>query len=69
MSLLKLLDKIININNKNKEKNYTEEELDIYGLSKEEKDLVRKGLYNPWDFEDDGKLGDDDYYNEKQLFY
>ena len=66
MSLLKLLDKIININNKNKEKkNYTEKELDIYGLSKEEKDLVRKGLYNPWDFEDDGKLGDDDYYNEK----
>ena len=28
-------------------------------------DLVKKGLYNPWDFEDDGKLGDDDYYNEK----
>ena len=59
MSLLKLLDKIININNKNKEKkNYTEEELDIYGLSKEEKELVKKGLYNTWDFEEEGKIGD-----------
>ena len=66
MSLLKLLEKLVKINNKKRnKKDYTEEELDIYGITKKEKDLVRKGLYNPWDFEEDSKLGDDDYYNEK----
>ena len=35
MSLLKLLEKIEKINNKKRnKKDYTEEELDIYGLSK-----------------------------------
>lgn len=63
MSLLKLLKELAKVNNKNNTE-YTEEELEIYGLNEEEKELVKKGLHNPWDFEEDGKL-DDDYYNEK----
>ena len=64
MDILKILKELNKINTKNK-KDYTEEELEVYGLTDKEKDLVRKGLHNPWDFEEDGKLDDDDYYNKK----
>ena len=42
---------------------YTEEELNNYGLEEWQKDLVRKGKYEPWDFEEED-LDEDDYYSE-----
>lgn len=61
------LFKIIGENNKKRKDKveYTEEELEDYGLTEKEKELVRKCLYNPWDFEENHELNDDDYYNEK----
>lgn len=43
---------------------YSEDVLDAYGLMEDEKELVRKGEYDPWDFEENEMLEDDDYYNE-----
>ena len=61
------LFKIIGENNKKRKDKveYTEEELEAYGLTEKENELVRKALYNPWDFEENHELNDDDYYNEK----
>ncbi len=42
---------------------YTDDELDDYGLSEYEKEEVKKGYQEPWDF-DEEDLEDDDYYNE-----
>lgn len=50
-----------------KDKDYDEElerEMDDYMLEDWQKDLVRKGEYNPWNFEEDGDLEEDDYYYE-----
>ncbi len=34
-----------------------------YGLLDEEKELVKKGEYDPWQFEDDpDEMEEDDYY-------
>ncbi|MBR3325248.1 MAG: hypothetical protein IKG14_04300 [Clostridia bacterium] len=41
-----------------------EKEMDDYMLEDWQKDLVRKGEYEPWNFEEDGKLEEDDYYYE-----
>ena len=41
-----------------------ETEMDTYCLEDWQKDLVRKGEYNPWNFEEDGELEEDDYYYE-----
>ena len=41
---------------------YTDEELDAYGLEDWQKDEVKKGNYDPWNFEED--LEEDDYYSE-----
>ena len=44
-----------------------EEEMDNYGLDDEEKELVRNGEYDPWDFEepqDGDEINEDDYYAE-----
>ena len=56
---------------KNKKKdsydvNYTEEELDKYNLEEWQKEEVRKGFQDPWNFEDDEdeELDEDDYYYE-----
>ena len=39
------------------------EELMAYGLLDEEKELVKKGEYDPWQFEDDpDEMEEDDYY-------
>lgn len=43
---------------------YSESELDNYGLSEEEKKLVRSGKYEPWEFEENGEMDEDDYYND-----
>ncbi len=48
-----------------KDDDYDEElerEMDNYMLEDWQKDLVRKGEYNPWNFEEDGPLEEDDYY-------
>lgn len=45
---------------------YSEEEMNAYGLTEEEKKEVRKGNYAPWDFETDGELEEDDYYYEDE---
>lgn len=67
MGLLDIFKGVANLNEKNSKKDvkYSEDELNAYGLSEREKELVRKGLYNPWDFEEEQELNDDDYYNEK----
>lgn len=41
-----------------------EKEMDAYDLEDWQKDLVRKGDYDPWNFEEDGELEEDDYYYE-----
>ena len=42
---------------------YDDEELDEYGLTDEEKEQVKKGENDPWNFEEED-LEDDDFYNE-----
>ena len=42
---------------------YTDDELDDYGLEDWQKDLVKKGDYAPWNFEEED-LEEDDYYYE-----
>ncbi|HPZ23226.1 MAG TPA: hypothetical protein PLB45_01865 [Bacilli bacterium] len=42
---------------------YSEEEMDGYGLTEEEKKEVRNGNQNPWDFEEEN-TEDGDYYDE-----
>lgn len=41
-----------------------EEEMDMYGLDEDEKELVRKGEYDPWDFDPDNPTDEDDYYKD-----
>ena len=50
-----------------KEQKELEKEMDNYGLDEEEKELVRKGEYEPWNFERPGQgegLDEEDYYYE-----
>lgn len=47
----------------NKRSQYTDEELDAYDLEDWQKDLVKKGDYDPWNFEEED-LEEDDYYYE-----
>lgn len=42
---------------------YTDEELDSYGLEEWQKEEVKKGNADPWNFEEED-LEDDDFYNE-----
>ena len=56
-------DMFINDPNKS-DREYTEEELDAYGLDEDEKEEVRNGNYDPWNFDDD-EIEDDDYYSEE----
>lgn len=46
------------------ESDYLDEELDDYNLEEWQKDLVKKGEYDPWDFEEED-LEEDDYYEEE----
>jgi len=41
-----------------------EKKMDNYGLKEWQKELVRKGDYAPWNFEESGELDEDDYYYE-----
>ena len=47
----------------NNKSEYTDEELDNYGLEDWQKEEVRKGNYDPWNFEEED-LEEDDYYYE-----
>lgn len=47
------------MNEQQDESNYTDEELENYGLEDWQKEEVKKGNYNPWNFEEE-----DDYYYE-----
>jgi len=49
---------------KNKKNQQLEKEMDAYELEEWQKELVRKGEYDPWNFEEDGDLEEDDYYYE-----
>lgn len=40
---------------------YSEKELNKYGLWKDEKELVRMGEYDPWDFEENEMLEDSEF--------
>ena len=42
---------------------YTDDELDDYGLNEWEKEEVKKGYQDPWNF-DEEDLEDDDYYSD-----
>ena len=42
---------------------YTDKELDSYGLEDWQKEEVKKGNYDPWNFEEE-ELEEDDYYSE-----
>ena len=42
---------------------YSDKELDSYDLEDWQKKEVKKGIYNPWNFEEDD-LEEDDYYSE-----
>lgn len=46
-----------------KDPDYTEEDLDDYGLTNLEKDEIRKGNQDIWDFEEEDR-DDDSYYSE-----
>jgi hypothetical protein len=54
-------------NEDDNEEEYTDEELDNYGLTEEEKKLVKEEGWSPFDFnddEDEEEPDDDDYYND-----
>ena len=52
------------MNEQQKDNNeYTDEELDNYGLEIWQKEEVKKGNYDPWNFEEED-LEEDDYYSE-----
>ncbi len=64
---LSLADSIGNRSNRrNHRDKRQEEEMDNYYLDDWQKDLVRKGDYDPWDFEEDGEHDEDDYYSEDE---
>ncbi len=42
-----------------------EHEMDWYGLSQDEKKLVRSGQYDPWNFEAE-ELDEEDYYYDDE---
>ena len=47
-------------------KSNREKEMDLYGLDDVERDYVRRGDYEPYNFEDsDDELDEDDYYYDK----
>lgn len=49
----------------NKKEEYTDKELDAYGLEDWQKKEVKKGNYDPWNFEEED-LDEDDYYKDEE---
>lgn len=62
--MIRLIYEMLKGINKNIDKNALEEEMDMYGLDEDEKELVRKGEYDPWDFDPDNPTDEDDYYKD-----
>ena len=51
-----------------KKKQDLEEEMDLYGLEEDEKELVREGEWEPWQFDDDkDELDEESYYYEDDI--
>ena len=48
----------------NKEKRKEQDEIDAYGLNDFEKEEVKKGNYGPYNFDEDDREDEDDYYHE-----
>lgn len=64
--ILNLSDELSNEKKKN-EREKLENKMDYHGLNEHEKELVRKGDYDPWNFEypeNDEELDEDDFYSE-----
>ena len=57
-----LLD-VLTDNKRYKDPDYTDDELNEFGLTDWEKDEVKKGNQDSWDFEEEDK-DDDSYYGE-----
>lgn len=60
-ALLKEINSKIPDNNK---KNYLDDEMDMYNLSEEERELVKNGEYDSWDFDTEGPFDENDYYDD-----
>ncbi len=48
----------------NNEKRKVQDEIDAYGLNDFEKKEVEKGNYGPYNFDEDDREDEDDYYHE-----
>ncbi len=51
----------------NKKDDNLEKEMDNYCLDEYQKNLVRKGEYDPWNFDDDDNLEEDDYHFDDDI--
>lgn len=57
-----ILNAAMEVGEEEEKRKKQEKEMDAYGLEEWQKELVRKGEYDPWNFEEDGDLDEDDYY-------
>ena len=64
MGLIWDIIKAVVISDSIDKKSKREKEMDKYGLEPWQKELVRKGQYEPWNFEESGELEEEDYYYE-----
>ena len=62
--MIKAILEILLFFTSNKQKNAYEKKMNAFGLENWQKDLVRKGLNDPEDFDEDDTSDDDNYYNE-----
>ena len=51
-------------NDEKEKREKLEKQMDNYMLEDWQKELVRKGEYDPWSFEEDGELEEGDFYYE-----
>ena len=61
--LLKILAALLSSPSQPTRSSRLEREMDAYGLEEHEKELVRKGEYDPWDFEEE-EMDEDSYYRD-----
>lgn len=59
-----ILKVVSDVQDENEKKKQQQKEMEAYELEEWQKELVRKGEYDPWNFEEDGDFEEDDYYNE-----
>lgn len=64
--ILDILDGILDASNDDKKKTEKlEKETDVYNLEEWQKERVRKGLNDPWDFDED-EIEEGDYYDDDE---